>query len=241
MWEITLIGDCRDVVFLVSLKRELAKNFSDIYIDLRCREKCLFNIKFKKALYEDISHYILGTILRIVKRKYFVSNLNIWSRNKIVNSFFLGGIINLDILDEITYAKAKTRLGKCVYIDSFVMFKLPRLIEMWQRLCDYINIRLKDSSQKDKYLELLKFLCSNLEGETEAILIDKLNDSYVLLDKYLNVIKDIPTSNDTDLILSLVIYSPKKLIINCKDSLSEKTNRIITYIFDTKVSKVIFC
>jgi len=57
-----------------------------------------------------------------------------------------------------------------------------------------------------------------------------------LIDVRNKIIKQIPKSDEIGILVSLILYSPKKLIINCIDSLSEKVSNLITYIFDDKVS-----
>ena len=58
----------------------------------------------------------------------------------------------------------------------------------------------------------------------------------ILLDKKKNRVRKISKSDEIGIIASLIMFAPKKIIINCLDKLSSKVANLITYIFEDRVS-----
>ena len=51
-----------------------------------------------------------------------------------------------------------------------------------------------------------------------------------------NMISSIPKSDEIGIIVNLIMFAPRKLIINCINSLSTKVSNMISYIFEDRVS-----
>lgn len=236
MWEITLSGKPNDIVFFIDLKNYLKKlNKKNLIVitfekDLICSIALIKDKKFYKAI-----NKIYETILKIVKIEYLSNNLNVFCSDKSLNSYFVSSLISYDIANEIKYAMRNTKLSKFVCIRSFVNFKLNNFLEIWQREVDYYNFHFV-SNGEDNYLHLLKFLALNIRTKFEIMYLEEINSRMYLLDKKKNKMKNLNIDDDIGIIASLIMFAPKKIIINSPNSLSLKVTNLISYIFEDRVS-----
>lgn len=66
--------------------------------------------------------------------------------------------------------------------------------------------------------------------------LEEINSQMYLLDKKRREMKKLSIDDDVGIIANLVMFAPKKLIINCINSLSKKVTSLISYIFEDRVS-----
>ena len=147
MWEITLIGKYRDIVYM----QELVENLENLY-----NSRVVSAISYNKNLIcsiaisgninkNKIKTIVYESIIKIVKCEYLEENLIIFKEDKSLNTFMLSSLILLDLKEEIIYAKKNSNWGKTVSIRSFVYFKLNYLIKLWNNLCKFINRKFGNS------------------------------------------------------------------------------------------------
>ncbi|MCI5497898.1 MAG: hypothetical protein MR412_04870 [Firmicutes bacterium] len=237
MWEITLLGNASDIVYYLELKNTLKRNFGNDVLAVITFEKALvISIAvLNKAKIAKAKNLVMQTIIRIVKVEYMQNNLKCFCNDKSLNSFLLSNIITLDMKDEVKYALQVAKLSSIVNIRSFVLFKLHNFIDLWEREIAYLNAQFS-SREDDKYLDLLKFIANNNSSKWDILYLETTKDQMFLLDKKRNTLKAVCIDDEVGIIANLVMFAPKKLIINCSHLLSDKVSNLIAYIFEDKIS-----
>lgn len=238
MWEITLIGKPYDIVHFLELKNVLKSSFGKSVIVVITFEKdliCSIAVIEKKYI-QIVKNFVYEIILKLVKLEFYEQNLTIFSEDKSLNSFLLTNIVLVDLVDEVRYAKSISKLTKVVNIRSFVYFKLNKFIQIWKRDLQYYNKNFIKYDRQNLYLDFLKFLANHSKRKTDIMYLEEGNKEMILLDKKRKKIKTIEKDDEIGIVVNLVMFAPKKIIINCIDSLSQKVSSLISYIFEDKVS-----
>lgn len=239
MWEVTLCGKPADIIFFLDLKNTIKKISGNALCIITFEKSLICSIAvFNKNHLYKCKKAIFKTILKICKVEYLSKNLQILSADKNINSYLLGNLISIEIEDEIRYAMQISKLTKYVNIRSFVMFKLNNLIDVWQREVEYLNNILK-VDKNNSYINFLKFLALNSKNKFDILFVDKIGQTMCLFDKKHRKMKSLNLDDDVGLIANLVLFSPKKIIINCINCLSSKVANLISYIFEDRVSVIL--
>lgn len=237
MWEITLRGKPSDIVYFLELKNSLKEILNKNAIIVITFEKdlvCSIAIA-KEKLSSKIYKKIYETILKIVKIEYITENLRVFSNDKSLNSYFVSSIVNMEISNEVKYAMQVTKLSRVINIRPFVLFKLHNLYEMWQKEVDYYNFHF-NCDNGENYLDFLKFIVLNIDTKSKILYLEEINSEMCFLDEKRNKMKNLRLDDEVGIIANLVMFAPKKLIINCINSLSDKVTKLISYIFEDRVS-----
>lgn len=237
MWEITLRGKPSDIVYFLELKNSLKEILNKNAIIVITFEKdlvCSIAIA-KEKLSSKIYKKIYETILKIVKIEYITENIKVFSNDKSLNSYFVSSIVNMEISNEVKYAMQVTKLSRVINIRPFVLFKLHNLYEMWQKEVDYYNFHF-NCDNRENYLDFLKFIALNIDTKSKILYLEEINSEMCFLDEKRNKMKNLRLDDEVGIIANLVMYAPKKLIINCINSLSDKVTKLISYIFEDRVS-----
>lgn len=241
MWEITLMGNTRDLIHFAVLEDELKAKFENpplVAISLDDGLVMSIAVLDKKTI-RHVKNLILETIIKISKEEYFRENLKILGSDKSLNNFIIMSLTCINLRDEVDFARVRVKFTKHMYIRSLVMFKLNRFYVEWERIIKYFNFYFSGIVKNQVYLEFLKFLASNMSTRNEIIFLEEHSSSMHLLDKNRKIIKKSPKTDEIGLIVNLIVYSPKKLIINCLDTLSASVVSLIKYIFEDKLSVII--
>lgn len=237
MWEITLRGKPSDIVYFLELKNNLKEILHKNTLVVITFEKDLVcSIAINRNKLQKIAIQIIyETILKISKVEYLTENLKVFSSDKSLNAYFVSTIVNIEMPNEIRYAMQEVRLPKVVCVRSFVMFKLHKFYEIWQREVDYYNYNFSNVTGEN-YLDFLKFLALNIHTKSDIMYLEEIDSQMYLLDKKRREMKKLSIDDDVGIIANLVMFAPKKLIINCINSLSKKVTSLISYIFEDRVS-----
>lgn len=240
MWEITLYGKPSDILLFLELKNKikLLMNKNALVVitferDLVCSIGVVKNNRLKR-----VQKLIYQTIIKIAKLEYLKENLNIFSSDKSLNSYFVSSIINASLSSEVKYAMQVTRLISNVHIRQFVQFRLHNIFDLWRNEVDYYNFHFFSNSEED-YLGFLKFLMLNIHTKSDIVFLEEINSELCLLDKHRNKMKKFQLGDEIGIIANLIMYAPKKLIISSINSLSRKVTNIISYIFEDRVSMLL--
>ncbi|MBQ7352298.1 MAG: hypothetical protein IJW59_05545 [Clostridia bacterium] len=242
MWEVTLIGYKKDLMYLAILEEQLMQNLVEVPIIamvIRGEEVyCSIATDSKKSI-KYIKSCILETIIKICKEEYFRENIKILGSDKYLNDFILTSLTYVDIQDEVEFATIRFKFTPRIHIRSLVRFKLSKLYNVWKKFAIYFNSSLNGIIKDQIYLEFLKFLASNMVEQNDIIYVEENNNSLAILDKDRNVVKKTHKSDEIDLIVSLIMFSPKKLVINCLDNFSNNVSAILKYIFEDKICLIL--
>lgn len=237
MWEITLVGKTRDLVYFEQIKYILKSKYKNNVIVVIVNNGNVFlSIAVKNKRYiKKIKLLIIELILKICKCEFYENSLDIFSTDKSLNAFILTTIIQMDLLDEIEYVFEHFELDNIIYLRSFMYFKLKTIVDIWRDVSEYLNINYSHNEDKELCLEFLKFLADNTQPKSELIYVNENQNKYDLKDIYNNNLATLSKTDEVGVLVSLILHAPKKIIISCVDSLSDKISILINYIFGSKV------
>lgn len=240
MWEITLIGKKLDILYFQDLIERLKLRYEDMYSAITYSKELILSIAINNdECIDEIEDMVYETILKISKGEVFDKNLKIFGSDKSFNSFMLSTLILMDLKEEIEYAKIHTKLSPKVNIRSFTYFRLHKMVKLWGKVIDYINIQFSNSFHDEMYLEFLKFLATNSSTQIDLIYLEEHKDKMYLLDKNRNTISIVPKADEIGMIVNVIVYSPRKLIISGIDNLSSRVTNLLSYIFEDRLSLLI--
>ena len=238
MWEITLVGKPSDIGYFLDLKDILKSKFNkEIIVVISFEKDLICSIASTNQKNTNIlKHIIYETIIKVAKSEYYQNNLELFTSDKSLNSFILSSLILINLDDEINYANHYAKLGNTVYVKSFVNFKLNNMVKMWRREIDYYNVIFGGIHKEEFYLEFLRFLAHNLNEKFDIMYLEETFDNMLILDNKGKKVRTISKNDEIGVIVQLIMLAPKKIIINCINSLSSKVSTLINYIFEDKVS-----
>jgi len=237
MWEITLLTDYYDIFYIQELQDNLNSNKISNCVAINYDKElicCSIAISNDKDI-EFSQDLIFECILKIVKSEYFKMNLNIFGNDRSFNSFMLSSLVLMDLKEEIEFAKFNALDFKKIHVRSFVYFKLHKLLDIWERVINYINIQFGNHLEESMYLEFLKFLADNTASQIDLLYLDQNTDEIVLKDSNQQVLCKTNKNDEIGMIVNVIIYAPKKLVIKCLDSLSNRVSSLLNYIFEDRI------
>lgn len=237
MWEITLVGEKQDLGYFLLLEEMLLTRLKNKpIIAIASKENLFFSIAVSdKRQYQVIKKCILEIAIRICKEEYFRENLNLFGSDVELNGFILMSLVLIGIQEELDYAIHRIKLTKNLHIRSLIRFRLSKLYMIWNKVIKYFQIILSAYDNEERYLQFLRFLAENSDNENEVLYLDEVKNNINIKDNSNKIISSIPKTDEIGIIVNLIIFSPKKVIINCYKSISEKTIELIKYIFKDKV------
>lgn len=237
MWEVTIVGKIRDIIYFEQLQDRLKDEFDkDVLVAVSLTDNLVCSIAtINEHIINLIEKLIFETMIKCFKLELFETELEFIDNNKSLNSLILSTLISLDITDEINYAIHNSKLSNVINIRSFVNFRLNYLVKAWKTLTQYINIMLSSKSE-NFYIEFLKIIANEIKTDFDVMYLECNNKNIELLDKNKKIVYSMTSQDEVDLIVNLLIYSPDKLIINCYNELSHKLTEMLKYIFEDKIS-----
>lgn len=238
MWEITLCGEYADVVYLLEMENTLKDILKkDMLSVVWISEKVFCNLAIINCNNIDcVKRIVLETILKIAKTKYFQENLHLSINDISIFTFLVSSLIMIDLDEEVDYIINYVENMKYIDINSFICFKLNALKNNWSYLINYINKTYCGEYQEGIYLDFLKFLTDLQKPKHDVLYLEKNKNYLELLNKKHEKVKEFPLNDEIGVVVQLILLSPKKIIINCVDLLSDKISSLIDYIFDEKLS-----
>ncbi|MBE5738336.1 MAG: hypothetical protein E7354_01200 [Clostridiales bacterium] len=239
MWEMTLIGEERDFLYFSQLRDTIIALKLDAYISIGVNGNLYFSIASKEDLTGRLDYYIYEAIIKIAKRDFLLENLDCVGKDSLFDDFLLTSMIYIDLPQEVDYAKYSTKLQKITHVRSFLRFRLSGLISIWQDMIRDLNLSIDRNKNGTIYLDYLKFLANTSEPTYDVIYLNKDAQEIFLVDNKSRSIKKINSKDEVDVIVNLIIFSPKKIIINSVDILSDRLCNMIKYIFPDRVCLVL--
>lgn len=239
MWEITLIGKMEDYGYFSQLKDSILKLKLNTYISVSVGEKLYISIASYSDISSDIDDLIYEAIIKINKRDFMINHLDFINNNGVLDDFILSSIIYMDLPKEIRIAKYYAKLGKTNDVRSFFRFKLHQFLDIWQSITQELNLSINSSKKESIYLDFLKFLADVTEPKFDIIYLNKDSNKIQLLDINQNSIKSLSLKDEIDIIVNLIMYSPKKIVIHKSNLFSKNIYNMIDYIFRDRVSLVL--
>jgi len=235
MWEIDLIVNYRNRKYLFYIKENIIKcpdyHKDGIFAIIRKNNTAILSIAIK-----NISNTLKQAITNLVAESIvFSEKENYIAKKKLPNfnnfkSTLLKAISLINIKEDINLVKSRLDIEqKVINFHSFFSFCLHDLKEKWNKefsiLIPHDNL-IDDSIILDILTNIIE---SNITNT--SITIDYINNKYILQNKEV----DIPAQDETDILANLIILSPAKIIINCKNKISKDSYILLSYLFKDKL------
>ncbi len=178
------------------------------------------------ALLQSIRHWVAEIIVLSEKESLFSSfDISKKYMNTLIKTLML-----IDISAEIEYCKEKLDMSEEVLcVHSYFNFRLPKLKQKWQA-----NIKQKqslDGSDEEQVLDIFKQVIATNQSYTLAR-ITKTEDMWNL---YIDDTLISSTSDELDIVASLIIHSPKAIEIYDSKHLSTDTMLLLQFLFCNKI------
>lgn len=192
--------------------------------------------KFHNILREKIAE----TILVKFKSKYILSKLEFDLTPTEDMQIFLKALVVFDTDIDKEIIMERLKFDSNLVVSSFVNFKLSFLKRKWQELISLANDNSMYLLSKDSFLELIKFLISNLEHRYYVVNVFLKQNCYFLCDTKGNKISDYLLKesivyDDNNLLVSLVSLNPEKIILHCNNLVKDKILNSIYTLFSNRV------
>ena len=170
---------------------------------------------YKKTIKKKIVGLIADMILHTYKLEYLIKNFKFKTTSDINMQAFIKALVVFDWdIDKQIIVRMLLGLDSVV-ISAFVSFKLSVLKTKWDDLVNLANDNIIYLMSSDTFIELLKYLISNLDFRTNEVNVFYNNCTYILKDSKGMPIKeehnDMKDCSDAVLITSLISLSPQKI------------------------------
>ncbi len=236
MWEITLIGTGNDMAHFRLLCDTLHNSYDGVVCALSSSNYVYCSIAtMQDSILPEVQRIVVCTILQIAKIDYFDRHLELFKKYPIFRDFAIYSIVQSDIDDEIDFVMSNCNLGGNIYIHSFVAFRLQILVRVWQKICTYLDNQYTHGIESEWCLEFLKFISSNISASDSVFSIRYTEKKIKVHNFSSGKVKYFHCNNEIGAIIYLIVSSPKKIILQYDDKITERLNSLVSYIFDDKV------
>lgn len=236
MWETTIIGELGDLIYFALLEDELKNKLDDkvvIAMSLSSRLTCSIALRDKRYL-SLLKDSIFECIIKCAKDEYFRENIHILDDSR-YNEMLITSLVFVNLQDEINYAKVRVNFPKKIHIRSLIRFKLSKFYFIWEKFVCYINQK-ELVKGGNTYLCFLKLLASSTQPSSNIMFLEKIRDNMCILDENRKIVAYSPSDDEIGMVVSLVALAPKKIIINCVNTISFNVLELINYIFEDRIS-----
>lgn len=179
---------------------------------------------------------IADAIIFIEKDEYIKKH----SQFKLVSSTsknaFKKALLLFGFEEDKDYILNKLNLNNNINIHAFFQFRLQHLKRKWEELVIITN-------QEDTLFGgtdvLLGFLIESIKPTDRKVFVDIKNKNFVLLNEAGEVIRERFVSDnitdEVDLVTNLIVLSPLKINILCKNNITSETYNLLNCIFNGRV------
>jgi len=199
--------------------------------------------KNKSSIKGSIINQIAGVIIAKYKPDYLKSNFNFKVNDDINMQAFLKALVVFDSdIDKQIIVRELMTCNKGVVLDSFFNFRLNILKIKWKDLINLANDNIMYLMTSDTFIELLKFLISNLDYRISEVNIFFSNSGYQLKDSTGkdindndNYLTDCKDCKEAFLITTLISLSPQKIKLHCKTDFKSQTLNLLFSLFNDRI------
>ena len=126
-----------------------------------------------------------------------------------------------------------------IVVDSFFHFRLGILKARWNDLINLANDNIMYLMSKDTFIELIKFLVSNLEFKCDFVSVKQSGKDFKIYDKdgksLKDELEDCENLNDVFLITTLISLNPRRIRLDTTNNLKDNTMSLLYEIFNNRV------
>lgn len=105
--------------------------------------------------------------------------------------------------------------SKKIVLESFLDFRLQPLRKKWEEMCNLTNSNSNLFLQSETFIELLKFLISNLESKSDCLVLDLENGCNLYEEKGNKIfaLQSFDIEDDINIVTSVIELCPNKIKI----------------------------
>ncbi len=192
---------------------------------------------------EEIKDYILDIIINIYttkyKLEYLLGNFNFEVTNDINMKAFIKALMVFDLDTDKKIIRQKLLNIDSIVVDSFFHFRLGVLKARWNDLINLANDNIMYLMSKDTFIELIKFLVSNLEFKCDFVSVKQSGKDFKIYDKdgksLKDELEDCENLNDVFLITTLISLNPRRIRLDTTNNLKDNTMSLLYEIFNNRV------
>lgn len=192
---------------------------------------------------EVFKEYITDILVKIYttnyKLDYLLKNFNFEVTSDLNMKAFIKTLLVFDIETDKKIVKQKLYNVNTIVLDSFFNFRLVILKKRWEDLINLANDNVMYLMSKDTFVELIKFLVSNIEFRSDYVFVKQNGDQFNLYDENgLNIndeFDESDVSNEVFLITSLIGLNPKRIRIDTTYSLKDNALSLLYELFNNRV------
>lgn len=176
---------------------------------------CLGAERAKSALIKQkLAKVLCNAVCEKMKYNYLKENILIDESNYSLFEAFIKVYTYFDSEIEKAIAIRAIYFPKVLNLESFLEFRLSSLKQKWKEMCSLISINSALFLKNETFLDLLKFLISNLDYKCKNILIDFSNSTiYSKLGKKLEIITKMQKCSTLEVLTKIIELSPQKIFI----------------------------
>lgn len=192
--------------------------------------------KKENEVVDLVKDKIAEAIIYIEKDKYITAHSNLKMRASAGKKTFKKALVLFDFDDDKSLILEQLTLDKNINLHAFYQFRLRHLKKKWE---DLVTITNQENSLLGGTDVLLGFLIESIKPTDRKVFVDKNTKNFILLNEAGEQIDEGFVSknitDEVDLVTNLIVLSPRKINILCKDNISKETYNLINYIFNGKV------
>lgn len=197
-------------------------------------------IEKKEQAMSLLKENLAEMILTYYKKEYIMSKLNFEVDHSVNMHVFLQTLICFDSDVDKQIIIGDLNFDKSIYLNSYINFRLKFLKNKWDELVTLANDNIMYLLSEDSFVELIKFLISNLDYRCYAVNIFSKQNCYLLCDMEGKVINDFLLDknivyDDNKLLTSLIALNPEKIIIHCNSFLKENLLKNLYNFFSNRI------
>ncbi len=245
MWEYCLCFDSENEskIFVDKIK-PFIKNIKGVVVSIFLQETYKVLVAVPRDKMERTTSFLKENlaemILTIYKKDYILSRLSFEIDSSVNMHIFLQTLVCFDSEMDKQIIMESLNFEKSIYFGSFINFRLKFLKTKWDELVTLANDNIMYLLSEDSFVELIKFLISNLDYRCYAVNIFTKKDCYLLCDMEGKVIKDFLLDknivyDDNKLLTSLIALNPEKIIIHCDSFLKENLLKNLYNFFSNRI------
>lgn len=247
MWEYTITLPSSKNEQAQKLKNDLQSAVKELggVITMICTPKDItiliaVKVEHKMAIKSKIINLICNFIILDYKYNYLVSNFKFKVTNDINMQAFIKALVVFDSEIDKEIIRQKIKDYDSVVIESFFTFRLGILKKKWQDLVSLANDNFVYLMKSETFIELLKFIISNLEYRTKEVNVKYKHNSYLLCDSNNKPINDVMLGDTRDygdafLVTALITLCPQKIRLHCDTNIQSSTINLLFELFSDRI------
>lgn len=184
---------------------------------------------------------IADVVICVYKKDYICSRFDFGVKNDLLYKSFVQALIAFDEEIDKRIVFQKLLPYDNIVLQSFVDFRLKVLKQKWNDLVSLANDNYLYLLSGGNFLELMKFMLSNIESKEKCVEVDfDMEGKFNLKSggKMIELPMLIKNDNAENVVMSLVALSPKKITINESPYLTKEITGLLYELFGNKLEIV---